>query len=169
MTRPAFASGGPPPRTWLIHTFLDILETWKNKSALYLKKNLAQTINLGIWAFQGCYKGEWGKDRKADGPRQCRLPPQHWHEAGNSVLSGFSALRPQFPHLLPRWFPMHPATDFCLILLVDSKPEYCHRPVFYMTLQWGGLASFRNKEKIFHEWFQEILLETKNSLKVVSR
>lgn len=40
---PALAPGGPP-RTGSSHTFLDLLVTWQNKSALYAKRNLVGTI-----------------------------------------------------------------------------------------------------------------------------
>lgn len=83
-----FAHDGASPQTWLSH-----IGPFNNlgKQIRSLSKEEFSTDNFhGIWAFQGCGKGEWGKDREADRPRQWCWPSQLWREASNWLLSSQS-------------------------------------------------------------------------------
>lgn len=59
----------------MTYTFLDLLATWKSNSALYPKRNLAQTITMGFGRFKAVIKeGEAKTERQTDQDSDAYLP-----------------------------------------------------------------------------------------------
>lgn len=126
------------------------------------------TISMGFGHFKAVVRESEAKtERQTDQDHGAYLPSCGVRPVTDSWAVSPSAVEPWFPHLPPRCFPR--SIHFWFVPLVDSGLE--HRPGLcfsYVTSQWGVLDPFRNKEKLFHEGFQKILLENKSSTTTAS-